>query len=53
MKEALESIGAEPEVFIPDRFADGYGPNADVYKYLHANGTQLLITVDNGVGGKA
>lgn len=52
MKEALESIGAEPEVFIPDRFADGYGPNADVYKYLQANGTQLLITVDNGVGGK-
>lgn len=53
MKEALESIGAEPEVFIPDRFADGYGPNADVYKYLQANGTQLLITVDNGIAGKA
>ncbi|WP_461213027.1 single-stranded-DNA-specific exonuclease RecJ [Lacticaseibacillus sp. GG6-2] len=52
MKEALEAIGAEPEVFIPDRFTDGYGPNAAVYKYLQSNGTQLVITVDNGVGGK-
>lgn len=53
MKEALEAVGAEPEVFIPDRFADGYGPNAAVYKYLQSNGTNLVVTVDNGVAGKA
>lgn len=51
MKETLESIGAEPEVFIPDRFTDGYGPNAAVYRYLQSSGTQLLITVDNGIAG--
>nr|WP_225352439.1 hypothetical protein [Lacticaseibacillus nasuensis] len=34
MLETLQSIGAEPEVFIPDRFTDGYGPNAAVYHYL-------------------
>ncbi|WP_225419222.1 single-stranded-DNA-specific exonuclease RecJ [Lacticaseibacillus songhuajiangensis] len=52
MKEAIESIGGDPEIYIPNRFSDGYGPNLDVYKRLQANGTQLLITVDNGVSGK-
>ncbi len=51
MKEALESIGAEPNIYIPNRFTDGYGPNRDVYERLQAAGTQLLITVDNGVSG--
>ena len=51
MKEALESIGADPAIYIPNRFDDGYGPNLDVYKRLAETGTQLLITVDNGVSG--
>ena len=49
----LQSLGAEPDVFIPDRFTDGYGPNAEVYTYLQKTGTQLVITVDNGVAGAA
>lgn len=53
MLEALQSVGAEPEVFIPDRFTDGYGPNRAVYSYLQKSGTQLVITVDNGVSGAA
>ncbi|WP_262316454.1 single-stranded-DNA-specific exonuclease RecJ [Lacticaseibacillus parakribbianus] len=53
MLETLQSMGAEPTVFIPDRFTDGYGPNAAVYRYLQSAGTQLVITVDNGVGGAA
>lgn len=51
MLETLQSLGAEPDVFIPDRFTDGYGPNAEVYAYLQKTGTQLVITVDNGVAG--
>lgn len=51
MKEALESIGADPEVYIPNRFADGYGPNLAAYQRLAANGTQLVITTDNGIAG--
>ncbi|WP_125704666.1 single-stranded-DNA-specific exonuclease RecJ [Lacticaseibacillus daqingensis] len=51
MQETLQSMGAEPMVFIPDRFTDGYGPNAAVYRYLQSSGTQLVITVDNGVAG--
>lgn len=34
MLETLQSLGADPDVFIPDRFTDGYGPNAEVYAYL-------------------
>ncbi|WDF83761.1 single-stranded-DNA-specific exonuclease RecJ [Lacticaseibacillus pabuli] len=51
MKEALESIGADPAIYIPNRFEDGYGPNLTAYKRLAETGTQLLITVDNGVSG--
>ncbi|HIX35298.1 MAG TPA: single-stranded-DNA-specific exonuclease RecJ [Candidatus Limosilactobacillus merdigallinarum] len=52
MYEALESLGAQVDYFIPNRFKDGYGPNQDEYKRLIDNGTQLIVTVDNGVTGK-
>lgn len=51
MQETLESLGADVEVYVPNRFKDGYGPNLDVYKQLVENGTQLIVTVDNGVSG--
>ncbi|WP_208559687.1 single-stranded-DNA-specific exonuclease RecJ [Marinilactibacillus kalidii] len=49
--ETLEAIGANVEYFIPDRFVDGYGPNIKAFNYFKENGTQLIITVDNGVAG--
>lgn len=52
MKEVLEELGAEVEVYLPNRFTDGYGPNKSVYKYFIENqGISLIITVDNGVAG--
>ncbi len=36
---------------MPNRFTDGYGPNITVYQDKIAAGTQLIITVDNGVSG--
>lgn len=51
LKEAIEALGGEPQVYIPNRFDDGYGPNIEVYKYFIDMGTQLIITVDNGVTG--
>ena len=52
VKEALEQLGAECQVYLPNRFTDGYGPNASVYKYFIENqGISLIITVDNGVAG--
>ncbi|MGT2846646.1 single-stranded-DNA-specific exonuclease RecJ [Streptococcus massiliensis] len=52
VKEALEQLGAECQVYLPNRFTDGYGPNSSVYKYFIENqGISLIITVDNGVSG--
>ncbi|MCZ9311376.1 single-stranded-DNA-specific exonuclease RecJ [Weissella koreensis] len=53
MVSALEVLGAEVDYYVPNRFKDGYGPNVEVYKNLAEQGMQLLITVDNGISGKA
>lgn len=51
MYEVLYNMGANVEYFVPNRFTDGYGPNPDVYKKLIENGTNLIVTVDNGISG--
>ena len=52
MKSALDELGAEAQVYLPNRFTDGYGPNLDVYQYYIKNeNINLIITVDNGVAG--
>lgn len=52
LKEALEEMGAECQVYLPNRFTDGYGPNKSVYKYfIEQQGISLIVTVDNGVAG--
>ena len=52
VKESLEQLGAECLVYLPNRFTDGYGPNASVYKYfIEQQGVSLIVTVDNGVAG--
>ncbi|MCH5464300.1 single-stranded-DNA-specific exonuclease RecJ [Levilactobacillus tujiorum] len=49
--ETLNEMGAKVNYYIPNRFTDGYGPNVAAFKKLIAAGTQLLVTVDNGVAG--
>ncbi|WP_155974240.1 single-stranded-DNA-specific exonuclease RecJ [Streptococcus ruminantium] len=52
LKEVLEELGAEVQVYLPNRFTDGYGPNLSVYKYfIEQQGVSLIVTVDNGVAG--
>ncbi|WP_019781245.1 single-stranded-DNA-specific exonuclease RecJ, partial [Streptococcus sobrinus] len=52
MQEALEMLGAEYQVYLPNRFTDGYGPNLSVYKYfIEQQEISLIVTVDNGVAG--
>ncbi|MFD2305678.1 single-stranded-DNA-specific exonuclease RecJ [Enterococcus termitis] len=51
MKEAIELIGGEVDYFLPNRFIHGYGPNLSVFKEQIEQGTQLIVTVDNGVAG--
>lgn len=52
LKEALEELGAECQVYLPNRFTDGYGPNTSVYKYfIEQQDVSLIVTVDNGITG--
>lgn len=51
--ECLRGLGAECDWFIPDRMGDGYGLTAETVETLAARGTEVLITVDCGIGSAA
>lgn len=53
LKETIEMIGGEVNYYIPNRFTDGYGPNTAAFERLIEQGTQLIVTCDNGVSGHA
>src|SRR5215207_3234545 len=46
----LRSLGAECDWLIPDRLADGYGLTMATVEKLRRRGTDLVITVDCGIG---
>ncbi|MAS28660.1 MAG: single-stranded-DNA-specific exonuclease RecJ [Synechococcus sp. NAT40] len=46
---ALQALQAQPIAAIPSRMDDGYGLNSRMVEELHADGVNLLVTVDNGV----
>src|SRR4051795_609646 len=46
----LRSVGAECDWFIPDRLSDGYGLTMSSVEELRRRGTELVITVDCGIG---
>ncbi len=45
----LEAMGAEVNYYIPSRESEGYGLNLDAIQALADEGTELIVTVDNGV----
>lgn len=45
----LLSVGANVQVYIPERDNGGYGLNNNAIDKLHKQNTELLITVDNGI----
>ncbi len=45
----LLSCSADVDCYIPDRAEEGYGMNIRAIDVLKERGTQLIITVDNGV----
>ncbi|NLA76443.1 MAG: single-stranded-DNA-specific exonuclease RecJ, partial [Clostridiales bacterium] len=45
----LERRGANAGYYIPDRAVEGYGMSFEAIDRLAAEGTQLIITVDNGI----
>ncbi|MCW2309922.1 single-stranded-DNA-specific exonuclease RecJ [Rhodobium gokarnense] len=44
----LRSLGADPLIRIPDRIAEGYGPNPEAVSEFAEAGAKLLVTVDCG-----
>lgn len=45
----FESLGADVTYFIPNRLTDGYGMNMSAIDKIKSLGTDLIITVDNGI----
>ena len=44
----LTAVGRPPRIYIPDRLAEGYGPNAPALERLAAEGVAVLVTLDCG-----
>lgn len=49
----LAHFGQKPEIYIPDRIFEGYGPNPDAMRALVERGARLIITVDCGTNSAA
>lgn len=46
----LKAVGASPRLYVPDRLAEGYGPNTPALLKLKEEGVHLVVTVDCGAG---
>jgi single-stranded-DNA-specific exonuclease len=48
LKRLIEAQGGRVRVYIPDRVAEGYGPNAPALRKLKDEGARVVVTVDCG-----
>ena len=49
----LEALDANPRWYVPNRFEEGYGLNAEALEKLAAEGARLVVTVDCGIASVA
>lgn len=49
LMDALPKFGIKCNYYVPDRFKEGYGLNKAAIKQLKDAGTDLILTVDNGI----
>ena len=49
LRRALELLGGDVTHFIPERLRDGYGLQPATIDRLHAEGAQVLVSVDCGI----
>lgn len=47
--DCLKKIGLEANYYVPDRFSEGYGLNAEAIRDLAKQGYNLVISVDCGI----
>jgi len=52
LNDFFGSIGANIDIYIPDRFEEGYGLNSKALQHLKNQGKDLVVTVDCGVTSK-
>jgi single-stranded-DNA-specific exonuclease len=45
----FSALGVTARHYIPDRIKEGYSLNPDAVRYIHAQGADLIITVDSGI----
>lgn len=53
LKRFLAALGQDLTLYIPDRIAEGYGPNAPALERLAEQGNRVIITVDCGIASHA
>ncbi|NCC22171.1 MAG: hypothetical protein EOM26_06880 [Alphaproteobacteria bacterium] len=44
----LRHFGLNPEIYIPDRLSEGYGPNAEALAKLKGGGAEIVVLCDCG-----
>ncbi|NJN49853.1 MAG: single-stranded-DNA-specific exonuclease RecJ, partial [Alkalinema sp. RL_2_19] len=49
LMRALKFLGANVDYAIPSRMSEGYGINTRIIEEFHAEGVQIILTVDNGI----
>jgi single-stranded-DNA-specific exonuclease len=49
LQRYFEAAGAPLRIYIPDRIAEGYGPNGPALRRLKEEGISLVVTVDCGI----
>jgi single-stranded-DNA-specific exonuclease len=49
LSQSLQSLGANVQGYIPNRFEEGYGLNNEALDTLESAGVKLVITVDCGI----
>lgn len=52
LKDILELLKGDIEVYLPDRVSEGYGLNMGAIDYIKKQGGRLIITVDGGIRSK-
>jgi single-stranded-DNA-specific exonuclease len=53
LRRFFRAVGADLRIYIPDRVAEGYGPNGPALLRLQSEGVRLVVTVDCGISAFA
>ncbi|HEV2366073.1 MAG TPA: single-stranded-DNA-specific exonuclease RecJ [Caulobacteraceae bacterium] len=49
----LRAVGAEAQIYVPDRLTEGFGPTPVAFRRLKGEGADLVVTVDCGAAADA